>query len=449
MAPRSALATTGPTPSDLVPTDLAPSVRPTSSDRLSQKAARRIALAAQGFSGQGFSGRGTGADRDAATPGRAQLRRMIDRLGVLQIDSVNVIARAHTLPGFSRLGSYTISDLNHLAYAGRRRVLFEYWGHEASYLPVSLQPLFRWRMARAAAGEDIYTGLARWGRERADIIDEVRREIADRGPIAASDLSRVKDGGDRGAGGWWGWSEGKRALEWLFWAGEITTATRRGAFERVYDLTDRVLPPAILAMPTPDPADARRDLMRVAASALGIASQQCMRDYYRFRPADASAAIADLVESGELRPVEVKGWARPAYLWHKARHPRRVAGRALLAPFDPLIWCRGRVEALFGARIRLEIYTPAHKRQYGYYVLPFLLGDSIAARLDLKADRAAGLLRVCAAHVEPGFSADAVAGPLAAELALMARWLGLTAVAIDGRGELANALDGPDIGICG
>ncbi len=399
-------------------------------DRLSTAEARRIALAAQGFAAKAAAG------RDTAAPTRAHLRRLIDRLGVVQIDSVNVIARAHTLPGFSRLGCYDVADLGHLAYVGRRRALFEYWGHEASYLPVALQPLFRWRMARAAAGQEVYSGLARFGRERQALIDETRREIADRGAISAAELSH----GHKGEGGWWGWSHGKQALEWLFWAGEITTATRRGAFERVYDLTERVLPPAVLAAPTPDPADARRDLLRVAASAMGIATKKCLRDYYRFTPGDTDAALADLVESGELRPVEVKGWARPAYLWHEARTPRRVTARALLAPFDPLIWCRDRAEALFGVRIRLEIYTPAHKRQYGYYVLPFLLGERIVARLDLKADRAAGALRVAASHIEPGYRYDDVAGPLAAELSLMRQWLGLTRISVSQRGDLADAL---------
>jgi uncharacterized protein YcaQ len=393
---------------------------------LSLAAARRIAIAAQGF----------GAERDDASPDRQALRRMVDRLGAVQIDSVNVLARAHTLPGFSRLGCYDPRDLDTLAYAGRRRVLFEYWGHEASYLPVPLYPLMRWRMARAARGEGVYAGLVTFARAQGALIARVRREIAARGPLSAAEL----DHPHKGDGGWWGWSEGKHALEWLFWTGEVTTATRRSTFERVYDLTERVLPRSALEAPVPDEAEAQRALLRIAAAALGIATARCLRDYFRLPVADTETRIAELVEAGELLPVTVEGWRRPAFLWHRARMPRRVAARALLAPFDPLIWQRERTEALFGARIRLEIYTPAEKRSHGYYVLPFLLGESIVARLDLKSDRAEGVLRVRAAHLEPGCQAAEVIEPLASELALMARWLGLARVAVEPRGDLARPL---------
>jgi uncharacterized protein YcaQ len=399
---------------------------PRSRSTLSLAAARRVALAAQGF----------GADRDAASPDRRALRTMIERLGAVQIDSVNVLARAHTLPGFSRLGCYATADLDALAYAGRRRTLFEYWGHEASYLPVRLHPLLRWRMARASRGEGLYGGLAAFGRDRAALIAEVRREIADRGPLSAAELGHPH----KGEGGWWGWSDGKRALEWLFWAGEVTTATRRGAFERVYDLAERALPRAVLDAPTPPEAEAQRALLRIAAEALGVATARCLRDYFRL-PAEATKArIAELVEAGELLPVAVEGWRQPACLWHRARVPRRVEARALLAPFDPLIWQRERVEALFGARIRLEIYTPAEKRTHGYYVLPFLLGERIVARLDLKADRAAGVLVVRAAHAEGECTARGMLDPLIAELRLLSRWLDLPAIAVEPRGGLARPL---------
>jgi uncharacterized protein YcaQ len=397
---------------------------------LSLKQARRIAVAAQGFDLAGLS------RRAAHAGGRQHLRRMAESLGVIQIDSVNVVARAHTLPGFSRLGPYDTADLDALAYAGRRRVLFEYWGHEASYLPVSLQPLFRWRMDRARRGEGIYGGLAQFGRERADLIEAVRREIETEGPKAAGELSH----GHRGAGGWWGWSEGKRAVEWLFWAGIVTTATRRGAFERVYDLTGRVLPRAVLEAPTPAAPEALRELVRLSSVALGIATERCLRDYYRLGLADTRRAVAELVESGDLLPVTVAGFRQPAYLARDARLPRRVEACALLAPFDPLIWQRERTEARFGARIRLEIYTPADRRAHGYYVLPFLLGDTIAARVDLKADRGRCCLVVQAAHLEAGAVAGAVVAPLAAELTLMARWLGLERVAVAPRGDLAPLL---------
>ncbi len=399
-------------------------------EKLSLRQARRIAIAAQGFDLAGLS------RREGHAGERRHLRRMAESLGVIQIDSVNVVARAHTLPGFSRLGPYDTADLDALAYAGRRRSLFEYWGHEASYLPVNLQPLFRWRMERARRGEGIYTGLATFGRERADLIEDVRREIAAEGPKAAGELSHDH----RGEGGWWGWSEGKRAIEWLFWAGIVTTATRRGAFERIYDLTERVLPRAVVEAPTPPEADAVRELVRRSSVALGIATERCLRDYYRLGVAGTRQAVSELVESGDLLPVAVAGFRQPAYLARDARIPRRVEARALLAPFDPLVWQRERTEALFGARIRLEIYTPADKRSHGYYVLPFLLGDTLAARVDLKADRARSTLVVQAAHLEAGVAAGAVVEPLAAELRLMARWLGLEHVAAELRGDLAPAL---------
>ncbi|MBL8569101.1 MAG: YcaQ family DNA glycosylase [Phreatobacter sp.] len=401
------------------------------SDSLSLKQARRIAIAAQGFD---LAGHGEG--RGSAVAEKRHLRRMIERLGVVQIDSVNVVARAHTLPGFSRLGPYATSDIDALAYSGRRRVLFEYWGHEASYLPVAIQPLFRFRMARAASGSGIYTGLSKFGRERRQLIDQVHREIERHGPMAASELSHDH----KGEGGWWGWSEGKMAVEWLFWAGMVTTAMRRGAFERIYDVTERVLPQVVLDTPTPSDADANRELVRLSSIALGIATERCLRDYYRLEVADTKLAVADLVASGDLIPVAVEGFRNPAYLARDARIPRKVEARALLAPFDPLVWQRERTEGLFGARIRLEIYTPADKRVHGYYVLPFLLGDTLAARVDLKADRTGSVLVVQAAHLEDGAKAGNVAGPLAAELRLMARWLGLSDVRAEPRGDLAQAL---------
>lgn len=398
------------------------------SDRLSLAEARRIALAAQGF----------GAPRVQGEAGKRDLRRVFERLGVVQIDSVNVLARAHTLPAFSRLGRYQTADLHALAYGGRKRALFEYWGHEASLLPVALQPLLRWRMARAARGEGIYGAIARFGRERGELIELVRREVGERGPLAAGELSHQH----KGEGGWWGWSEGKRAIEWLFWAGEVTTATRRGTFERVYGLTERVLPRSVVETPTPGEADAQRELLRISARCLGVATERCLRDYFRLRPADAKPRIAELVEAGELVPTAVEGWDKIAYLHRDARRPRRMEARALLAPFDPLIWQRERVEALFGARIRLELYTPREKRTHGYYVLPFLLGDRIVARVDLKADRTASVLRVQAAHAEAGVAGKTMVEPLAAELRLMAAWLGLESIKVERVGDLARALAG-------
>jgi len=395
---------------------------PPVTETLSPAAARRIALAAQGF------GR-----TPPAAPGRRHVRDLARRLGVVQIDSVNVVARTHYLPGFSRLGAYPREALEAEAW-GARRGLFEYWGHEASLLPVESQPLLRWRMARAQAGEGVWGGVARFGRERADYVAEVLREIERRGPVTGGDFAE----GPRGAPGWWSWSDGKRALEWLFWAGLITTRTRRG-FERVYDLTERALPRAVVEAPTPDEADAQRELVRIAARALGVATEADLRDYFRLPLADARARVAELAEAGELTPVQVKGWARTAWLWPDARRPRKVKGDALLSPFDNLIWTRDRTERLFGARVRLEIYTPAHRRTHGYYVLPFLEDEAITARVDLKADRQAGVLRVQAAWREPDTTA-ATPERLAAELKRMAGWLGLERVEVAGRGDLAEAL---------
>lgn len=389
---------------------------------LSAAQARRIALAAQGLA----------APRPTGTAGAARLRRMIDTLGVVQIDSVNVLTRTHYLPGFSRLGAYPREALERAAW-GRRPTLFEYWGHEASFLPVSSQPLFRWRMARARSGE-IWGGLARFGRERRDFIDEVLTRIDREGPVTGGDFAE----GPRVAG-WWNWSDGKRALEWLFWAGFITTKTRRG-FERVYDLTERVIPRAVLDISTPPETDAHRDLLRIAARAMGVATMSDLRDYFRMPLAETRARVAELVEAAELTPVTVEGWDKPGYLAPDARLPRRAAAQGLLSPFDNLIWCRERAERLFDVRIRLEIYTPAHKRGHGYYVLPFLIGETIAARVDLKADREAGVLRVQAAHLEPGATAAETAAALASELRLMAGWLSLSGVAVRESGGLASSL---------
>jgi uncharacterized protein len=390
--------------------------------KLSARLARRIALAAQGLADP----------RPAAAPSRRGLRTLIDRLGVIQIDSVNVLARTHYLPAFSRLGPYPREMLEDAAW-GKKPTLFEYWGHEASLLPMALQPLFRWRMERARAGET-WSGLARFARERRDYIDQVLARIEREGPITGGDLAD----GPRQAG-WWSWSNGKAALEWLFWTGMVMTRTRRG-FERVYDLTERVLPPAILRQPTPNEADSHRRLLKIAARALGIATEGDLRDYFRMPVAETRARIRDLVESGDLTQVIVEGWRQPAYLAPGAREPRRAGAAALLSPFDNLIWRRERAERVFGARIRLEIYTPAHKREHGYYVLPFLQGEAITARVDLKADRQAGVLRVQAAHLEPGAAAGGTAPALAAELALMADWLGLDGVHVAGKGGLAAGL---------
>jgi len=391
-------------------------------ERLSRAEARRIAVAAQGFGAR------------PAAAGARRVAAMLDRLGLLQIDSVNILVRSHYLPLFSRLGAYPVAALDK-AGRGRRRGLFEYWGHEASLMPVALQPLLRWRMARAAAGRGIYGGLARFATERADFVERVYAEVATRGPMAAGELTE----GGRGEGGWWGWSDGKRALEYLFWAGRVTTAERRG-FERLYGVTEKVLPQAVIDRPTPAEDEAQRALLRIASRALGVATEPCLRDYFRLDPADSKARVAELVEAGDLLPVAVEGWDRTAYLDPAARLPRRIGARALLSPFDSLVFQRRRTEELFAFHYRLAFYTPAEKRSHGYYVLPFLLGDRLVARVDLKADREAAVLRVLAAHLEVGAHAGRIAEPLAAELALMAGWLGLAGIAVAPRGDLSAAL---------
>jgi len=392
---------------------------------LSPDEARRIALAAQGF----------GQARPEGAVTQAHLRRVLDRLALHQIDSVNVLVRAHYLPLFSRLGAYPRTLLDQAAWGPRsKRRLFEYWAHEASLLPFDLQPLLRWRMARAERGAGTWANLKPFAGERRFEADALLKRIAAEGPLAASDIAET-----RGQGGWWGWSETKRALEYLFWAGLITTAARRGSFERVYDLPERVLPRAILDTPTPAEADAQRALLARSARALGIATTTDLRDYFRLKPKDAEPRIAELVEQGTIRPVTVRGWSQPAFLHAEARIPRRIGGQALLAPFDPLIWERARAERIFGTRYRIEIYVPAEKRVHGYYVLPFLLDGRIVARVDLKADRQSARLVVQSAHREQGAPAD-TAGRLTAELALMAGWLGLEGVMIAGKGDLAGAL---------
>ena len=393
-------------------------------ERLSAAAARRIALAAQGF----------GIARPDVASNLGHVKRAIRRLGLLQIDSVNVLTRAHYLPLFSRLGSYDSEHLDGLAWGRRsRRGLFEFWAHEASLLPLESQPLLRWRMERARAGTS-KGKLQEFYREKSKYIEEVRRELEARGPLAASELS---DGGPR-RGPWWGWNDGKLALEWLFFSGIVTTATRRGTFERVYDLTERVLPAHVQALPTPSVEDAQRELLRISARATGVATEFDLRDYFRLPVADTKARLAELVEEGDLVPVEVEGWNRPAFIDPAARRPRKVEARALLAPFDPLVWERDRTERIFDFFYRIEIYTPVAKRKHGYYVLPFLLGDRLVGRVDLKADRANSTLLVPAAHLEAGVKAREVAGPLREELRLMADWLGLEGLSLQRAGALGR-----------
>ena len=399
-------------------------------ERLTAGAARRIALAAQGFTDPRPTGR-----VDAR-----HLRRVLDRVALLQIDSVNVLSRSHYLPVFARLGAYPRELLDRLTgfTAGPvQRETFEYWAHEASILPLRLHPLLRWRMERAA--DEAWGGM-REARDSPGLLDQVRAMFAD-GPVRAADTGLAPPRRDPGQ--MWNWHVGKQALEFLFWSGEVTAA-RRVNFERLYDLTGRVLPPDVVGAPTPSREDAHLELLRISARALGVATEPDLGDYFRLPRAESKLRVAELVEAGELHPVEVAGWGRtPAYLWPAARRPRRVSVRALLSPFDSLVWFRPRTERLFGMRYRLEIYTPAPQRQYGYYVLPFLLGDRLVARVDLKADRQAGVLRVQGSFAEPDVAAadvPRVVSELAVALREMADWLGLDDVVAARHGDLAAPL---------
>ncbi|MGD9736390.1 MAG: winged helix-turn-helix domain-containing protein [Solirubrobacterales bacterium] len=403
---------------------------------LSLRQARATALAAQGFARRRPSGR-----VDAR-----HLRRLIDDVGLLQLDSVNVLSRAHYLPAFSRLGPYPREALDRLAFhrdggaggraGSKRRQLFEYWAHEASLLPVELQPQLRWRMARVDSLA--WKSVARIGRERPKLVAWVLDQVRERGPLRASQLGVPRR--PRGRGEMWSWSEEKTALEHLFFAGEVSAAGRLN-FERLYDLPERVLPAEVLATPTPAEDEAQRRLVMVAANRLGVATEPDLGDYFRLPRADSKARVAELVEAGELLPARVEGWAKPAYLPADLL-PRRnaVAARALLSPFDSLIWARERTERLFDFHYRIEIYTPAAKRRHGYYVLPFLLGERLVARVDLKSDREGGALLVRGAFSESGAEPAVVARELAAELRSMAAWLGLERVEVARKGDLARPL---------
>ncbi|PZF80901.1 winged helix-turn-helix domain-containing protein [Jiangella anatolica] len=392
-------------------------------EKLTTAAARRVALAAQGF-----------AAPRPATPDRRAIRRVVDRVGVVQIDSVNVLSRSHYLPFFSRLGPYPRAELDR-AVNRSPRMLFEYWAHEASLLPVRTQPYLRSRMARA--DELAWGGIRRLARDKPEFVAWVHDEVKRLGPVTAGEIEHdaPREKTDWG----WNWSDVKTALEYLFWSGDVTSAGRNGSFARLYDVPERVLHRDVLAAPTPTPEESHRELIRIAARAHGVGSEQCLRDYFRLPVDGAKTAIAELVDAGELLPVTVEGWKRPAYLHADTTVPRRVDARALLSPFDSLIWERARTEALFDFRYRLEIYVPPDKRVHGYYVLPFLLGDQLVARVDLKADRQAGVLLVQSAWGEPGSPAD-TPDELAEELISLAGWLDLSDVTTTGRGDLAAPL---------
>lgn len=396
-------------------------------NHISLAEARRITLAAQGF----------GEPRSQTRATWPRVRNVIERMGLLQIDSINVLVRSHYLPAFSRVGAYDIAKFDTKAFDPHRRELFEYWGHEASLLPLALHPLLRWRMARARQLKGVYGHVVRAVRHQRHYIDSVLDEIRERGPLSARELS------NRGrSGGSWSWGDGKTALAYLFWSGQITAYTRR-RFERVYDLTERVLPANIIALPTPVESEAQRELVRLAARALGVATEADLRDYFRLPTTNTKHCIAELVENKDLLSVQVDSWRGCAYLDPHARIPRRVSASALVSPFDPLIWERSRTERLFDFRYRLEIYTPAEKRKHGYYVLPFLLNERLVARVDLRVDRSRQTLCVLAAHGEVAADREHVAQALAQELYRLTAWLGLNNIALTRRGNLARSLRAP------
>jgi uncharacterized protein len=342
------------------------------------------------------------------------------------------------MPVFSRLGPYDREILDRIAGHGNGKIdrrLVEYWAHEASLIPIELHPLFRWRMADVDG--EAWGSISRVIREQPELVAQTLKLVTEQGPIRARATGAVRPPPVDGR--MWNWHEGKVALEHLFFTGQVGAA-RRVNFERLYDTIDRVLPAEVLERPTLSAADAQRELVRISARALGVATEPDIGDYFRLPRADSKARVAELVEAGELVAVGVEGWTAPAYLWPQARAPRRVEARALLSPFDSLIWFRQRTERLFGFRYRIEIYTPAPKRQYGYYVLPFLLGEQLVARVDLKSDRQRGVLLVQGAFAEEGVDRDLVATQLAAELRLVATWQGLDGVDVASNGDLAGAL---------
>lgn len=395
--------------------------------------ARRTALAAQGFADP----------RPSGEPNRRHLQRVLSRIRLIQLDSVNVAVRAHYAPLFARLGAYDPALIDDAAWshsARRPRLLVEYWAHEASLLPIEDWPLLHSANAEDGAKRlGWWRGYGRLAEASPTLVDDVLAVVKELGPVGAGAIEReVAGASSRTPGAWWNRTDVKKICEWLFGIGELTTGTRRG-FERCYDLTERVLPPEVLGRRVATD-DAARQLVERAASALGIATESDLRDYYRLRPEAGRQAVAELVEAGTLEPVRVDGWAQPAYRHVEARTPRAVRGRALLCPFDPLIWERARTERLFGFRYRIEIYVPESRRVHGYYVFPFLLDGELVARVDLKADRARGMLRVQGAFGEEGTDQRRVAHELAGELALMARWLGLAEVAVEDRGDLAAHL---------
>lgn len=395
------------------------------SSSLSLSQARLIALAAQGF----------GQPKTESASGWTAQARELKRLHLLQIDSVNVLTRSHYLPLFSRLGNYDRTALDKHTLAHTNRATFECWAHEASLVRMELHPLMRWRMNRALKGDGIYRAMKDFAHTEKTYLKNLLAFVKSHGATAQSDLPDKS----KGQGGWWGWSKGKLALETLFAQGLLTT-TKRESFERFYDLPERVIPADILALPTPSERDSLLQLMDLSGQALGIGTAFDLRDYFRLPVAEAKQALDDAVEVGILKPVTVEGWKPQAYIHRAAKTPRAINATALVSPFDPICWDRDRTERLFNFHYRIELYTPHAKRKYGYYVLPFLMGEQFAGRVCLKADRETGTLRANAIHHEENLDSVVVSSALAIELKRLAAWLNLSNIEVRKSGNLASAL---------
>ena len=382
-------------------------------DTLSIADARKLAVAAQGFD--------TPRPQTKATQRHADA--IIARLGVVQIDSVNVLVRSQELPLFSRLGNH---NRNAIPKATEAKKLFEYWGHAAAHLPVDLQPAFRWKMEEARSGRVEHWGLTSFYNDNKSYVKRVLKQISANGPTTARELSTRTER----KGTWWDWDEAKVALEYLFLTGELMARGRGSDFARIYDTPERVLPKHILNLPTPSERDARKQLLVRSAIAQGVSTLADLADYYRQKPAAVKPLIAELVEEGELRAVAVDGWTEKAFVHRNAKLPTKLHATALLSPFDSLVWFRPRSERLFNFYYRIEIYTPQAKRQFGYYVLPFMMNGEMVGRVDLKADRGNSTLLANSVHVEKGVKRSAIRDALNIEIHTMANWLGLEQVQI-------------------
>ncbi len=375
-------------------------------DSLSIADARALALAAQGF--------------DTARPKTKATQRHVDalisRLGVIQIDSVNVLVRCQELPLFSRLGNH---NRNAIPKATEQQKLFEYWGHEAAHLPVEIHPLFRWKMEAARLGKAKHWGLTSFYDDNKAFVKRMLKHVEKNGPTTSRELSTRTEK----KGTWWDWDEAKVALEYLFLTGQLMSRGRGTDFARIYDTPERVLPGDVLNAPTPSEHDARKQLLVRSAIAQGVATASDLADYYRQKPTTVKPLITELVEEGELRIVAVDGWTEKAFIHRAAKLPKQLHATALLSPFDSLVWCRPRNERLFDFHYRIEIYTPKEKRKFGYYVLPFMMNGEMVGRVDLKADRANSKLLVHSVHTEKGVKRSTINDALNNELRTMASWL--------------------------